>query len=205
MIEITFNTTDSRLAAWLERKRPQVVGALADRLDSLMLELQKRVQQKLSGQVLEHRSGKLLGSVEKQPLDRSDTRISGRVTAAGGPAFYGRIQEKGGTRTYDILPKYKKALAFFPGGSVGGGIASSNVPLTPGKGTVRGLYFRSGSKRGELKPGRLGTFSQLGGVVVKKVVHPPLPARPFMRPSLLELQDRIITQLREAAVQGLRA
>lgn len=205
MINITFNSTDKRLAAFLERKRPQIVEQLADTLDTLMLELQRRVQQKLSGEVLQHRSGKLLGSVVKEPVQVSSNRISGRVTAAGGPAFYGRIQEAGGTRQYEILPKNKKALAFFGSGSVGGAIAASNVPFTPGKSTVRGLYTRSGANRGSLKPGRLGTFGQLGGVVVRKVIHPPIVARPFMRTSLLELQGEIIEKLRAAAMRGLRA
>jgi len=205
VINITFNSTDKRLAAFLERKRPQVVEQLTDTLDTLMLELQRRVQQKLSGEVLQHRSGKLLGSVTKAPIETSGNKIVGIVSAAGGPAFYGRIQEAGGTRQYDIVPRFKKALAFFPGGSVGGSIASGTGRTLPGKSTVRGLYARSGRNRGSLKPSRLGTFSQLGGIVVQKVVHPPLPARPFMKTSLLELQGTIIEKLRAAAVRGMKA
>lgn len=205
MITISFNSTDQRLVAALRAKLPAVRNQLADTLDRLMLELQRRVQQKLSGQVLEHRSGKLIGSVEKRPLEKTDQAISGRVTSSGGPAFYGRIQEKGGTRTYDILPKNKKALAFFPGGSVGGSIAGSNVPFVPGKPVVRGLYFRSGKTRGELKPAKYGTFSSLGGIVVRKVVHPPLPARPFMSTSLSEMQSEIVEKVRKAAARGIRA
>ena len=205
MINITFNSTDRRLLGFFQRKRPAMIKELASTMDTLMLELQQRVQQKLSGQVLEHRSGKLLGSVEKRPIQVTESAVSGRVTAAGGPAFYGRVQEKGGTRTYDILPKNKKALAFFPGGSVGGSIAGSNVPFTPGKSVVRGLYFRSGSSRGQLKRGQIGTFGQLGGSVVKKVIHPPLPARPFMRPSLLEMQAEILQKTEMALARGLLA
>lgn len=205
MIKLSFNSTDKRLVAFLERKRPKVVEELSDTLDTQMLALQRRVQQKLSGEVLQHRSGKLLGSVTKGPTEVSGNKISATVSAAGGPAFYGRIQETGGTRQYEILPKNKKALAFFPQGSVGGAIAASNTPFVPGKATVRGLYTRSGRASGQLKPSRLGTFSQLGGVVVKKVIHPPLPARPFMRTSLMELQGTIIEKLRAAAIRGLKA
>jgi len=189
----------------MKAKGPQIRERLSDKLDSLMLELQRRIQQKLSGEVLEHRSGKALGSVIKQPMSTTETRIEGRVTAGGGPAFYLVYHERGGTRQYEIVPVNKKALAFFPRGSIGGSIASSNSPMTPGKPVVRGLYFRSGSQRGALKPGRVGTFHAAGGVVVMKVIHPPLPKRPVAASSLEELNAKIIDGLRQAAVEGLRA
>ncbi len=204
MIQISFNSSDKRVAEALARRGPAVVERVADRLEGLMLELQRRVQQKLSGEVLQHRSGKALGSVIKEPIEKSGTKIVGMVKAGGGPAWYLIVQEKGGTRQYEIKPVNKKALAFFPGGSVGGAISSGTGSFLPGKSTVRGLYARSGRAGGSLKPGRLETFGRLGGIVVQKVIHPPLPVRSFMRTSLEELQGKIIEGVRQAAVQGLR-
>lgn len=205
MISISFNRTDARLNAALAAKGPRIVRAIAEGMDEAMLALQRRVQEKLSGEVLEHRSGKLVGSVQHPPVEADESKILGRVTAAGGPAFYGRIQEAGGTRTYDIYPVNKLALAFFPSGSVGGHISAGTGSLLPGKRSVRGLYFRSGSKRGDLKASQYGTFGQLGGIVVKHVVHPPLPARPFMRPSLDEMQTEIVGRITRAAVKALKS
>lgn len=205
MIQVSFNASDKRVIEALRAKGPQVKERLSGRLDVLMLNLQRRIQEKLSGEVLEHRSGKALGSITKQPIEQSETEIRGRVTGGGGPAFYLVFHEKGGTRQYEIKPVNKKALAFFPGSSVGGAIASSNVPFVPGKSTVRGLYFRSGSKRGDLRPDRLSKFGGLGGIVVMKVIHPPLPKRPVMSSSLNELQTKIVDGIRQAAVEGLRA
>jgi hypothetical protein len=205
MITISFNTSDQRVVAALAAKGQRIVRSMAEGMDEAMLALQRRVQQKLSGEVLEHRSGKLLGSVEKRPVIVDETKIEGRVSAAGGPAFYGRIQEAGGTREYDIYPVNKKALAFFPAGSVGGAIARGTGPMLPGKSTVRGLYFRSGSRRGELKESQYGTFRAMGGIVVKHVVHPPLPKRAFMVPSLREMQQEIVDKLLKAAVRGFKS
>ncbi len=204
MIRLSFNSTDWMLRDALRTKQAKLVPALEDTLDTLMLQLQRRIQQKLSGEVLQHRSGKALASVNKEPTVREGSRIVGKVTGGAGPAFYLRIQEVGGTRTYDILPRFKKALAFFPGGSVGGSIAAG-AGVVPGKSVFRGLYARSGARRGSLKPGKVGTFGQLGGVVVKKVVHPPLPARPSFKTSLLEMQETIVARLRQSAVKALQS
>ncbi len=200
MIKVSFGGSDSRLTAALRAKSAKIEESLEVTLDQLMLALQRRVQQKLSGEVLQHRSGKALASVNKEPTVRDGSQIVGRVTGGAGPAFYLRIQEAGGTRTYDILPKYKKALAFFPGGSLGGG--GGFVPLRHD--ILRSLYKRSGADRGSLKPSQYGAAASLGGIVVKKVVHPPLPARPSFRPSLIEMQSEIVEKLRKAALNALR-
>jgi hypothetical protein len=201
MIQLTFGSTDRRLLESFRLKRAAVVPAMSKTLDELMLELQRSIERKLSGEVLQHRSGKAQASVIKQPTVDSGNTISGRVTGGGGPAFYLRIQELGGTRTYDIYPRFKKALAFFPGGSLGAG--GGIVPLR--KDILRGLYVRSGSKRGDLKANQLGNFSSFGGVVVKHVVHPPLKPRPTFRPSLMEMQSRIREKLQKSMQEALRS
>jgi hypothetical protein len=190
VIRITFGGSDQRFLARVREKGPQVEAALTKALDVLMLKLQRHiVADKLSGQVLAQRSGKLAASVNKEPTERRGDQIIGRVSAAAGPAFYGRIQEMGGTRAYTITPVNKKALAFFPSGSLGGGGGIS--PLA--KSEISGLY-----KHGALRTNKFGKFNSYGGVVVKSVQHPPLPARPFMRPSLEDMRGEIVARLQEA-------
>lgn len=188
MIRISFNGTDARVAAAMKAKGPKIVSSLQKELDLLMFDLLRRVQQKLSGEVLQHRSGVLLGSAHKETTVLSGGTITGKVTAAGGPAFYGRIQEKGGTRSYEILPRNKKALAFTPGGGEG-----------------RGMRFQLGARRGSLKPAQLGAFREGGGIVVRRVIHPPLPARPFMSTSLEEMRPTIISRLQLALGMAVRS
>ena len=190
MIRISLNATDERVKAILQKRRAQVRAGLMEEMDRLMIELERRIQQKLSGEVLQPRrgGGGLLGSVHREKTVEIAGRLVGRVTAGGGLAsIYPIVQEKGGTRTYDIYPVNKEALAFFPGGSAGAG------PLA-----IQGakLRFKLGARRGSLRPTKYGEFAGLGGVVVKHVVHPPLIARPFMSTAQAELRDQIIARLR---------
>lgn len=201
MIRISFNGTDKKVITTLQKKGPQIKEALIRAVDLSLLELQQTIQRKLSGEVLNIRSGKGASSVNKSDVSFSGGVISGNVTAGGGPAFYLAIQEKGGDRTYDIYPRNKLALAFFPGGSLGGGGGIAQLS----KSTVSDLFHKSGVKAGTLKSGSLKKFSSFGGVVVKHVVHPPLPARPFMKTSVDELRDKIITRIRESVVRAIEA
>jgi hypothetical protein len=170
--------------------------AMMVEMDRLMLELERRIQQKLSGEVLQTRrgGGGLLGSVHREATKEIGNRLVGRVTAGGGLAsIYPAVQEKGGTRTYDIFPGIvtgksdKRALAFFPGGSLGAGALSTQG---------RSLTFKLGKRRGSHRPSKIGEFGQLGGIVVRHVVHPPLPPRPFMSTSLAEMRETILERLR---------
>jgi hypothetical protein len=197
---MTFNSSDKRVVATLRAKGPAVIAGLERTLDILMLELQRLVQSKLQGIVLKHHSGKLAGSITKEPIQHVGSSIVGMVTGAAGPAFYGKIQEKGGTRTYEIKPVHAKALAFFPQGSLGGGGGFAQLRA----GIVRGLYSKSGASRGRLKESSYQKFGNLGGIVVAKVIHPPLPPRPFMRPSLDEMRDTIVARLQASITVSLK-
>jgi hypothetical protein len=196
MVKLSFNGTDKRVELAIQEKGPRVVSELTRTMSLMMFELLRRVQQKLSGEVLHVRTGKLLGSAHVEPTVTTQTTIAGNVTAAGGPAFYGKFHEYGGTRWYDILPVNKKALAFFPGGSFGASFGATGI---------RQLRFVQGKNRGSLRPGQYDSFAKAGGVVVMKVHHPPLPMRSFMRSSLAELKARITSQLYEAAARGVRS
>ena len=92
-----------------------VQDALLSQADALRGALEARIQQKLSGEVLQARSGALaastLSSIEN---DGSDLSVS--ISSAGVP--YAAIQEFGGkTAAHDIVAVKGKVLAFSAGGA----------------------------------------------------------------------------------------
>lgn len=107
-----------RAVSKLLKERSAKVNSLVARvMTELMLRLQQHIQRdKLQGQVLKHRSGKLTGSIIAHPATVSGHVITASVTGAGGPAWYGRIHEEGGRKTYVIYPTNKLALRWLVGG-----------------------------------------------------------------------------------------
>lgn len=189
MIRASFEGTGEKVAAGLRSRGGRVEQILMRRMSILALELQKKiVTEKLQGQVLHHRSGKLAASIRALPTKKEGGFLVADVQGGGGPAFYGRIHEFGGTRSYEIRPRNKKALAFFGSGS----------GLSSGK---QHILARKLSKPGH-HPKLAGEFWMAGGVVVKSVMHPPLPMRSFMRVSLAEMRQEIINGIRQAMVDA---
>jgi hypothetical protein len=189
----SFGGSDKRVVAWLSEKAPAVIRALAAKLTLLMLKLQAHiVGDKLNGQVLNRRSGRLAGSIVAYPADVEGTDLVGKVEGAGGPAWYGKVHEIGGKGQYDIYPVNKKALAFFPQGmsNVEGGIR-----------IARGMHQTTNLKR---KTKAIVEFGEKGGVVVRHVVHPPLPQRAFMSPAAREMKKEIVDGLQQAANEAGR-
>ncbi|MGB6176563.1 MAG: hypothetical protein WBF43_09550 [Methylocella sp.] len=92
-----------------------VQDALLGQADALRGALEARIQQKLSGEVLQTRSGALAASIISSiENDGSDTSVS--ISSTGVP--YAAIQEFGGkTAAHDIVAVKAKALAFSMGGS----------------------------------------------------------------------------------------
>jgi len=117
MISLTFSGSDAALIARFERKAIAAVRALATKLQALDFQLQAKIQgEKLQGQVLNQLTGKGAASVRALPVEQEPGQLRGSVQAGGGPAFYMRIQEKGGTSDYTIAPVDKQALAFMMNG-----------------------------------------------------------------------------------------
>jgi hypothetical protein len=118
MLKISFiGESDSRLLESLKAKGPRIIEVLMTKVNALMFALQAYVVgQKLSGQVLHHRTGVLSGSIRAIPAALEGTSIIGAVEGAGGPAFYGAIHEYGGTGAYPIVAVRARALAFLMDG-----------------------------------------------------------------------------------------
>ena len=171
MLTISFNGTDKSLPTTIAAKADAAASALTDKLNELDLQVQQYiVGEELHGQVLQHRSGKLAGSIRAIPATQSGTEITGAVEGGGGPAFYARVHEYGGEEEFIISPVNAKALMFQMNGET---------------------IVIAGSEK------------SLPSVFAKRVVHPPLPARPFMRPALDFMKPQIVEGLQEALSEAM--
>ena len=106
----------NRIIAEINRKKAALIPAILRQTDLASLKLQRRAQQKASGEVLKVQSGNLLRSIEVVPASQDGSTISGTVQAGGGVAYYAKFQEMGTQGPYPIAPKNAQALAFMMGG-----------------------------------------------------------------------------------------
>lgn len=193
-IRLSFNDSDRLLIARLNGRGNAIIEALSTKLTALMLRLQQHiVRDKLSGQVLHHRSGKLAGSIVAYPAQAEGSLLVGKVEGASGPAFYGQVHEMGGRGAYDIYPKNKKALAFFSDkwAKVQGGMMLRTSPVLHGR-QIR-LQMRTGGVR--QRAAAVGAFHGQGGFVVKHVHHPPALKRSYMATAAEEMRSQIVEDL----------
>jgi hypothetical protein len=156
MITGSFNGTDQVAADTIRARGDRFIPALVRKVNSLALRLQQKIIVKLSGQVLNIRSGKGAGSVRVTLATPGDT-VTADVQAGGGPAWYLKLHEFGTDAPYTILPINKQALAFMLGGKM---------------------------------------------VIVRKVIHPPIKERSFMRTSIAEMAGQIQTEIAEVMSNG---
>lgn len=106
---------DKQVIAKLDALPGRLHDALLKRVTSLSLQLSATVKQKLSGQVLNVRSGNLRRSIQSQVANQS-TEVSGRVFSDSS-VRYAAIHEYGGTtRPHFIEAKPGGVLAFQSGG-----------------------------------------------------------------------------------------
>jgi hypothetical protein len=157
MLTLSFGGTDEETVERVRQAYPRLIVAWTKTLDGLNIKMQaKIVSEKLQGQVLHHRSGKLANSIRVIPAKIEGNVLSSGVEGAGGPAWYGVVQERGGTRAYEIRPVNKQALAFIPSGS--------GLSLGQQRTITRGI--------GKRNPKAIASFTAEGGVVVKSSTIP---------------------------------
>jgi phage gpG-like protein len=105
------DSASAALAAMPERLR----DALSSKANILAAALQAKIQDKLSGTVLNSKTGALARSIVAT-IDDSSADLSVTIASAG-DIKYAAIQEYGGTiPPHEILPDKAKALAFTIGG-----------------------------------------------------------------------------------------
>lgn len=165
MIKFIIRNTD-RLNAALEQKRAKVKDNLIDKINVLTDELYLKILGKLSGEVLQRRSGKLMESVEKVDAHGfRDNLVGGYVIQDLRRAPYGAVHERGGIKQYEIKPVNKEYLFFLAGGTM--------------------VSFMAKGKLKEFMKGRKAVFARL---VVRDT---PLQKRSFMVASLEEMRPEI--------------
>lgn len=107
-INIDFEGTDIGVVAWMRGKTDAWTQQMLNKANYLMLLLQQKiVGEKLSGQVLNQRSGTLAAAVEVVPAEVSGDVLSAGVVAGSGPAWYHAVHEYG---PHTIVPVEKKWL-----------------------------------------------------------------------------------------------
>lgn len=104
------------VAASFAERKSLVIGNVFRTVKALTYELERHVKQdKLQGQVLHHRSGRLANSVHSEFYQESQTTLYGAV---GTNVEYAAIHEFGGTiPAHVVMAKTAQALAFIPKGS----------------------------------------------------------------------------------------
>ncbi|QBR70663.1 hypothetical protein CU048_04535 [Beijerinckiaceae bacterium] len=114
-----------------------VMDALIGEADALRDALESRIQRKLTGEILNARSGALADSIVST-LDAAGSAISVTTSSDGVP--YAAIQEFGGkTAAYDIVAVKAKALCF----GAGGGQVFARRVHHPGSTLPARSYLRS--------------------------------------------------------------
>jgi phage gpG-like protein len=103
MIKAIIENLDGSAAA-LKRGAEEVKRRVMQAMNRALIRLQSHIQTKhlsappgYSATLLHQRSGKLINSIRVVPAEETGELIEGAVEGAGGPAFYGRIHEYGGS------------------------------------------------------------------------------------------------------------
>ena len=106
-------TNGSDLSVALRARGLSLVPNMIDAMNKESIGLASYiVENKLSGQVLNRRSGKLIASTQPIPAYMDGTSIKAGVESAGGEAWYGKIHEFGGIFTY-LRPKRKHGFGTY--------------------------------------------------------------------------------------------
>lgn len=203
VIELFFkNASDTKVTKYLASYHAKIFENTVAMQRELMTELMTRIKAKLSGAVLAPRTGKLKESVQLEDVVTTGEKVIGRVVVGEGLGLYPLVQEYGGRKHYEITPRTKQALAFFPTSALGARSAKGKAAKLKHLGESQ--YFRrSLHKRGRLKPTKFTAFSKAGGIVVKRVEREPLPVRSYVRSSLAEMRDRMVEQIRVTISRSL--
>lgn len=141
---------------------PERVGqALRRAVTALALQLEGLVKQKLTGQVLNVRTGALRRSIAHR-VDAQRDRVVGHVFSSG-DVRYAAIHEFGGkTPAHDIVPNKAQVLAFV----IGGRQIFARVVHHPGSVMPERSYLRS-----SLADMRHDIEERLAGAVREEVGH----------------------------------
>jgi phage gpG-like protein len=136
---LTVQLNDTAVKGWFIKMPEKIHSSLLREVYILAEKLKTHViTDKLMGQVLNRRSGRLGQSIQQRVTD-TPTSVQGKVYSAGNVP-YAAIQEYGGkTAAHVIEPKNKSALAF----TMGGGTVFAKRVNHPGSKIPERSYMRS--------------------------------------------------------------
>jgi len=104
------------LSAGLDRLPSQVSAAVEAKMTAAVAELQRHViDDKLHGQMLNARTGRLASAVERS-IEVKDGNIVGAIFVNDSVPYAAILEHGGSTAPHDIVPDKAKALAFAMGG-----------------------------------------------------------------------------------------
>lgn len=158
----------NKLITQLTAMPNKVHAAILRKVTFFALKMERRIKQKLSGEVLNVKTGDLRRSIQHEILD-GPSSVYGIVFSTGGRSKnppYAEIHEKGGSINH-------------PGG-------------TPYLNFHGKTYFVSKS----------AAIASKLPVTKAHVIN--IPARPYMAPTLREMQNEIVEGLQQAAREGVR-
>ena len=169
-IEFRFlKDSDKRTVAQFRGAATAIERAVMEKMNQLDVELQRKIQSKLEGDVLHSHTHKLANSVRVIPARKEGRAIVGYVQAGGGPAWYARVQEFGAK-----IPEVSGKLMVFPGA------LRTAMAMSLGKARTRQIMGRSG-----------------GMVFTMRHKAFDLPPKPFMGPSFEEMKPRFISEIQQ--------
>jgi phage gpG-like protein len=114
---IDINIQSELVVAKFNAMPAKVHAALVTKTGVLRLMLESKAKEKVSGQVLNVRTGRLRRAIFSQTIDRTNEIIGRAAVSSDVP--YAAIHEYGGkTPAHDIVPVGAKALAFMAGGKM---------------------------------------------------------------------------------------
>ncbi len=104
------------LSSGIDRLPSQVTAALVAKVTAAATELQRHViDDKLHGQMLKSRTGRLVAAVERVVRVDGDS-VEGEIFVAGSVPYAAILDHGGTTAPHDIVPDKAKAIAFAAGG-----------------------------------------------------------------------------------------
>lgn len=113
-MKLTIRVDSAEAQEFLKQLAPTVLKAIESGFRDFMNRVANRVREKLSGEVLKVRSGRLRQSIFTPKIDKTPTGFIGSI---GSNVKYAAIHEFGGIiHIPEIFPKNKLALHFFIGG-----------------------------------------------------------------------------------------
>ena len=182
----------------MRAKGPRIIESLTAQMTRSMIEVQSHIVNETLEQFFEGGGKTIAPTIRAYPAVFDGTKIHGEVQGGGpettketlgGPnagtaVDYAVVQEEGVDHSWEINPVLY-------------GIAYSTLPAVKDR-----AKLGAGASGGGLP---LALAFQVGGetVIVRRVIHPPLRARPFMLAGITDMEPKIINDLKAAITNAI--